>query len=118
MDDRSRAGELDYLDDMLEAAEKIERYIDGMSHEEFVSDEKTVDAVRRNLEILGEASKLISEDVREQAPEMPWSEMAGMRDKLIHGYATIDLDIVWQTISEHIPQLRSKLDALVIGLDD
>ena len=61
---------------MLEATEKIERCTDAMSREEFVSDEKTVDAVLRNLEILGEASKLISDNVREQAPEIPWSEMA------------------------------------------
>ena len=118
MDGGSRSGELDYIDDMLEAAQKIEKYTDGMSHEEFVSDEKTVDAVLRNLEILGEASKLITEDVREHAPEIPWSEMAGMRDKLIHGYATIDLDIVWQTVTEEVPQLRSKLDELLMELAD
>ncbi len=117
MDDRSRPGELDYIEDMLEAAEKIERYTDAMNREEFVSDEKTVDAVLRNLEILGEASKVISGDVREQAPEIPWSEMAGMRDKLIHGYATIDLDIVWQTVSEDVPPLRSELESLLVELD-
>ena len=71
MDEGSRSGDLDYIDDMLEAAEKIERYTDAMSGEEFVSDEKTVDAVLRNFEILGEASKLISEDVREQATDIP-----------------------------------------------
>ena len=118
MDEGSRPGQLDYIDDMLEAAHKIERYTDGMSHEEFVSDEKTVDAVLRNLEILGEASKLIAEDVREHAPEIPWSDMAGMRDKLIHGYATIDLDIVWRTVTEEVPHLRSKLDELFMELED
>ena len=118
MDEGSRSGDLDYIDDMLEAAEKVERYTDAMNREEFVSDEKTVDAVLRNLEILGEASKLVSEDVREHAPEIPWSEMAGMRDKLIHGYATIDLDIVWQTVTEEVPQLRSKLDELFNDLAD
>lgn len=118
MDEDSRPGDLDYIEDMLEAAEKIEQYTDRMGHEEFVTDEKTVDAVLRNLEILGEASKLISEDAREHALEIPWSEMAGMRDKLIHGYATIDLDIVWQTVTEEVPQLRSKLDELFVELDD
>lgn len=118
MENRSRPGELDYLDDMVEAAEKIERYTDAMSREEFVSDEKTVDAVLRNLEILGGAAKLLSDDVRGQASEIPWSEMAGMRDKLIHGYATIDLDIVWETVSEDVPHLRSKLESLVVELDE
>lgn len=118
MGEGSRPEELDYIDDMLEAADKIEQYTDGMSHEEFVTDEKTADAVLRNLEILGEASKLISEEVRELASEIPWSEMAGMRDKLIHGYATFDLDIVWHTITEEIPQLRSKLNELFVELDE
>ena len=77
-----------------------------------------MDAVLRNLEILGEASKLISDDVREQAPEIPWSEMAGMSDKLIHGYATIDLDIVWETVSEDVPHLRSKLESILVALDN
>lgn len=105
MGDRSEPEVLDYIDDMREAVEKIERYVDDMTVEEFAADDKTADAVLRNLEILGEATKLIPADVRKQEPAIPWSEMAGMRDKLIHGYATIDLDIVWHTVSEDIPQL-------------
>ena len=89
MEAQSRPGKLDYLDDRLEAAEKIERYIDTMSRDEFVSDENTVDAVLHNLEILGEAAQRMSDDVREQATEIPWSEIAGMCDNLIHGYATM-----------------------------
>ena len=118
MSDRSAPEELDYIEDMLEAAGKIERYTNGMTVEEFAADDKTVDAVLRNLEILGEASKLISDDIRAQEPTIPWSEMAGMRDKLIHGYATIDLDIVWHTISEDIPSLRSSLQSLAASLED
>ena len=117
MSDRSAPEELDYIEDMLEAAEKIERYTNGMTAEEFAADDKTVDAVLRNLEILGEASKLIPDDIQAKEPTIPWSEMAGMRDKLIHGYATVDLGIVWQTVSEDIPLLRSKLQALSAYLE-
>lgn len=103
---------LDYLDDILEAAEKIERYTAGMDYDEFVTDEKTVDAVLRNLEVIGEAAKSVPEDVRQEYPEVPWSEMAGMRDKLIHGYATVELQIVWMTVEEEIPTLRPQIEQI------
>lgn len=89
-----------------------------MTFEEFEGDDKTIDAVLRNLEILGEASKLVPDYVREQEPAIPWSEMAGMRDKLIHGYATVDLEIVWHTVAEEIPRLRPKLESLASDLED
>lgn len=82
---------LDYLHDIRDAAEKIEHYTDEKSFDEFKDDEKTVDAVLRNFEVIGEAAKKIPEDVREKHDGIPWIEMAGMRDKLIHGYSTVDL---------------------------
>lgn len=96
---------LDYLDDIVEAAEKIERYTEGMDYEEFVSDEKTADAVLRNFEVIGEATKNVPNEIYRKYDDVPWSEMAGMRDKLIHGYATIELRIVWMTVEEEIPTL-------------
>jgi len=107
---------LDYLDDILEAVDKIERYTAGMDYDEFVADEKTVDAVLRNFEVIGEAAKNVPEDVRQEYTAVPWSEMAGMRDKLIHGYATVELQIVWMTVKEEIsalgPQIQQIRDEL------
>ena len=91
---------LDYLDDILDSVKKIERYTRGMTYEEFIEDPKTVDAVLRNFEVIGEAAKNVPDDIRHKYEDVPWSEMAGMRDKLIHGYATVELQIVWATIQE------------------
>jgi uncharacterized protein with HEPN domain len=103
---------LDYLDDILEAVEKIERFTSGMRYEEFVEDAKTVDAVLRNFEVIGEAAKNVPEEVRREYSDVPWSEMAGMRDKLIHGYATVELQIVWTTIQEELPTLGPQIESV------
>lgn len=103
---------LDYVDDICEAIEKIEQYTDGMNYEEFVGNERTVDAVLRNFEVLGEAAKNVPERTRREHSDVPWSEMAGMRDKLIHGYATIDRRIVWQTIEDELPELKPRMEGL------
>jgi uncharacterized protein with HEPN domain len=103
---------LDYLDDILEAIEKIERFTGGMTYEEFVKDPKTVDAVLRNFEVIGEAAKNMPEDLRKEYSDVPWSEMAGMRDKLIHGYATVELKIIWTTIQEELPTLGPQIESI------
>lgn len=103
---------LDYLADILDAVEKIERYTDEMNYDQFVEDEKTVDAVLRNFEVIGEAAKNVPADVRQEYDDVPWSEMAGMRDKLIHGYATIELEIVWLTVEKEIPELPAQINAV------
>lgn len=108
---------LDYLEDIVEAAEKIQRYTTGMTYEAFEEDEKTTDAVLRNFEVIGKAAKNVPEDVRQEYDEIPWSEMAGMRDKLIHGYATIELEIVWTTVEEDVPTLTSQLEAVIQDFD-
>ena len=108
---------LDYLDDIHEAARKIERYTTEMTYEEFVDDERTVDAVLRNFEVIGEAAKNVPDDVRQEYPELPWTEMAGMRDKLIHGYASIELEIVWTTVQDEIPTLIPRIEAVQDDLE-
>jgi uncharacterized protein with HEPN domain len=108
---------LDYIEDIIEAARKIERYTDGMSYETFETDEKTVDAVLRNFEVIGEAAKNVPEHVREEYESIPWSEMAGMRDKLIHGYATIELRIVWTTVEEDISPLADQLETVKADIE-
>jgi len=106
---------LDYLDNILDAAGKIETFTRGMSYEEFSGDDKTVYAVTRALEVIGEATTCIPRQVRERYPSLPWSEMAGMRDKLIHAYFGINRAIIWRTIRDDIPPLRSAVQCL---LDD
>ena len=103
---------LDYLDDILESVEKIKRFTKGMSYDEFVDDPKTVDAVLRNFEVIGEAAKNVPDDIRTEYTDVPWSEMAGMRDKLIHGYATVELQIVWETIRKEIPTLGTQIESV------
>lgn len=102
----------DYLDDILDATEKIERYTENLNFEEFEDDAKTADAVLRNFEVIGEAAKNVPDAVRDEYDDIPWAEMAGMRDKLIHGYATVDLEIIWRTVENDIPPLHSQIAAL------
>jgi uncharacterized protein with HEPN domain len=103
---------LDYLDDILDAVEKIAIFTRGMSYEAFSEDDKTVYAVTRALEVIGEATKGIPRHVRERYPSLPWSEMAGMRDKFIHAYFGINRAIIWRTIQDDIPPLRSAVQSL------
>jgi uncharacterized protein with HEPN domain len=104
---------LDYLQDILDTMGKIEQFTIGIAYEEFVRDDKTVFAVVRALEIIGEATKHIPTEVRQRQPNLPWRNMAGMRDKLIHDYLDVDLDIVWKTATELIPSLKPQIAEVI-----
>lgn len=89
-----------FIKDILDAIEKIEEFVASMDFEEFKNDDKTVSAVVRKLEIIGEATKNIPDEIKQKYPHLPWKEMAKIRDKLIHGYFVVDYEIVWKVIKE------------------
>jgi hypothetical protein len=101
-----------FCSDIDEAVERILQYTSEMTYGEFIDDTRTQDAVMRNLEILGEAVKNLPLRFTEQYPEIPWRFIAGMRDKLIHHYFGVSLEIVWETVQSDMPVLREWLKGL------
>src|SRR4051812_50146783 len=99
----------DLLGDILEAIRRAGVYLAGQSYEQFLEDIKTQDSVIRTLEIVGEATKRLSPALREKHPEIPWKNMAGLRDKLIHDYFGVNIDIVWQIVRDELLPLASQV---------
>jgi len=97
---------LDYLTDIAEAIDAAQSFVVGMDTIQFRADRRTVYAVTHALEIVGEAARRIPEPVRVRYPAVPWRLMSGMRDRLIHGYDTVDLDVLWKTVTEDLPTTR------------
>jgi uncharacterized protein with HEPN domain len=100
------------VEDILDAVAKIERYVSGQTFEQFQADSKTVDAVIRNLEVIGEAVRHLSYEPDNLPPGVPWMDIAGMRNILIHEYFGVDLKIIWQTVSEDLPELLDQLQRI------
>ena len=96
----------DYLQDIVDAMDKAQQFIENLSFEDFVKDNKTVFAVVRALEIVGEATKNIPDNYRVNNQNIPWKDMAGMRDILIHGYFGVDMETIWLTVTEKIPKIK------------
>ena len=92
--------------------DSIEAFVEGMSFEEFRADDKTASAVIRKFEIIGEATKNIPDEIRHQYPTVPWKEMAGMRDRLIHFCSGVDYKLVWTTIKERLPQVKPEIQCI------
>jgi uncharacterized protein with HEPN domain len=107
-----------YFQDIKNAIESINRFIDGMSFDKFSSDDRTFSAIIRKIEIIGEAANNVSITVRTANPNIPWTEMTRMRDKLIHGYFGIDADIVWKTIKEDLPEIWPLISKLCLEHKD
>ncbi len=102
----------DYLADITQAINLIEEFTREMDRDAFIHDEKTVFAVIRCLEIIGEAVKRLPQSFRDDHHQVPWKIMAGMRDRLIHGYDIIDYEIIWNTIQKDIPGIKPVIELL------
>jgi len=101
------------VDDILEAIQKIQRYLEGMSRETFAADGRTADAVVRNLIVIGEAARYMPPAVETRFPSIPWAKMRGLRNVVVHDYAGVDLDIVWETCQSDLPPLVPLLHELL-----
>jgi len=102
-----------YLEDILVASARIRSYVGAMSADEFRRDGKTVDAVLRNLEIIGEAVKQLPDDVRSRDPGVEWPKIAGLRDIVIHSYSRVDLDIIWDVVANKLPEFEGRVRILL-----
>ncbi|RKU37771.1 hypothetical protein C6496_08985 [Candidatus Poribacteria bacterium] len=103
----------DFLYDIQEAIRRIKTYTHGMTYEEFLADTRTQDAVIRNIEIIGEATKKLSVELQTQSPDVPWKEMAGARDRLIHNYFGVDLEVVWKISVDELSILTLQIAKLL-----
>jgi len=101
------------LEDIRDAITKIERYTAGMTFETFIASDITVDAVVRNLEVIGEAAGHVPIEIQHRYPDLPWAEMRGMRNILAHEYFGVSLPILWQTVTHNLPHVPAMLDAIL-----
>lgn len=106
-----------YIKDILNAMDSIEKFVEGMNYEDFIKDDKTSSAVIRKFEIIGEASKNIPASFKKKYPDVPWREMAGFRDKLIHFYFGVNYELVWETIKLKLSALKIRLTEILNELN-
>ena len=107
-----------FIQDIKECIEQIDEFLGNMTLEEFKADEKTSSAVVRKIEIIGEATKNVPKEIRQKYKELPWSDMARMRDKIIHSYFVVDYEVVWKTIKERLPEIKPRIDTILKELEN
>lgn len=108
----SKRGDKLYFEDIITSIEKIDAYVGGMNFESFSKDGRTIDAVIRNLSVIGEAVNNLSENSKVNNPEVPWGEIIGMRNKIIHEYFGVDEETLWKTIKEDLSAFRKLLEKM------
>lgn len=101
------------LEDMLQSAQKIKRYTEGLDYSLFLKDDKTIDAVVRNFEIIGEAANRIDPDFRDQNPQIEWKRIRGFRNRIVHDYFGVDYEIVWNIIETYLDEMIDWLDTII-----
>ena len=109
---------LDYIEDILDAMDKAELMLQDIEFEQFEADFRINFAVVRALEIIGEATKRLPVNLREEYDDIPWRGMAGMRDRIIHAYDTVDLEIVWDVVVKDIPTIKPKIQQILRDYDE
>ena len=109
--------DITYLEHIKDSIEKIYAYTERLSEKDFQESTLVQDAVVRQLEIIGEATKRISGEIKQQYPEVPWKDMAGMRDVLIHDYINVEIDIVWKTVVDYLPSLLGRVKKIIEELN-
>ncbi|MCL0058848.1 DUF86 domain-containing protein [Dehalococcoidia bacterium] len=109
--------ELLYIKDIVEYMERAEKHLEDFKKEEFFNDDKTCDAVIRCIEVIGEATKNVPVLIRNRYPAIPWRDMAGMRDKIIHGYFVVDFETVWLVVKEEFPKLKPGIQKILEDLE-
>lgn len=101
-----------YLTDIVDAIDRVLEYT-AQGRSAFLADRKTQDAVSKNVAVMGEAVRSVSQTTRDAHPEIPWSDIAGMRDRLVHGYFRVDLNIVWDVVENDLPGFRAAIERLL-----
>ena len=105
-----------YLEDLLTAMNRIAEYIEGYNFDQFKQDYRTVDAIVRNFEIIGEASKNVSDVIKNQNPEIPWKEMFYLRNRVMYEYFGIDYEIIWDVAKNHLPENSQQMNKILKSL--
>lgn len=103
----------DYLNDIADAIADAAAFTEGMTFEDFLADRKTIHAVTRCLEIIGEAANNVPDHVRDMSPEIPWAAIRGMRNRIAHEYFGVDNKVVWETVQRDLPKLKPQIAALI-----
>jgi uncharacterized protein with HEPN domain len=106
-----------YIKDILQNMQDAQNFIRGMSYKKFVADKKTFNAVVRSLEVIGEAAKNVPEEIRSKYPSVPWREMAGMRDKVIHFYFGVNREAIWIAVKDRIPAVKLLIEQVLRDFD-
>jgi uncharacterized protein with HEPN domain len=109
---------LDYVEDILEAMDKAEILLEDVTYDQFEADFRINFAVVRALEIMGEATKRLPINIRQRYPDVPWRGMAGMRDRIIHGYDNVDLQIVWDVVKRDIPRIKPRIQQILADYEE